>query len=62
MNKFCRYVNNEIRAFAEKIIQDFSLGNIDDPVDSFWWSYFNFFVAIRNKLKEYKVWDTGEEF
>lgn len=61
INKFCRYVNSEIGYFAEKIIQGLSLGEAEELQDSFWWPYFSFYRAIRNKLKEYELWDTEEE-
>ena len=61
--KFCRFVDNEIGKFAEEIVQDFMEGKIDDdPTDSFWWPYFGSFRLIRKVLKDYGLWDKGEQF
>lgn len=61
INKFCRFVNNEIGYFAEKIIQDISLAKVYELQDSFWWPYFNSFNAVRKKLKELKLWNIEGE-
>lgn len=60
--KFCRWINERIRYCSEQILDDFRLGEIESPVDSYWWPYYSDMLAVRNKLKEYGLWDTGEQF